>query len=267
MREITSADVVYGTLSSKVSSPGAAASLASGSASRASGGLLPPGTDRASRDGDELGDLRRPVPAHIMAYCGLCARNPRVFTQADERRWETDNPAPVVHSPGATALVVGVGSIGAGNAQLCAVFGMRVIGVDPRQGQAAGWSQRDASARLSGSVAAARRLRHPDDAAYAEDRGCLISTVQADEAVGVFHQHRPGNDDEARRPESRPCATVSLPARTRRLRDRTAARRSPAVEGARRSADPHAAADGPDLEPRAKPSSSRMRAGLRQVSR
>jgi phosphoglycerate dehydrogenase-like enzyme len=39
----------------------------------------------------------------------------------------------VVHLPEATALVVGVGGIGAEAARLAAAFGMRVIGVDPRR--------------------------------------------------------------------------------------------------------------------------------------
>ena len=54
----------------------------------------------------------------------------------NERRWDLDNPAPVVHLPGAVALIIGVGSIGSETARLCAALGMRVIGVDPRQMEA-----------------------------------------------------------------------------------------------------------------------------------
>jgi phosphoglycerate dehydrogenase-like enzyme len=49
-------------------------------------------------------------------------------------------PAPVdagvIHLPEATALVVGVGGIGAEAARLAAAFGMRVIGVDARRREA-----------------------------------------------------------------------------------------------------------------------------------
>jgi phosphoglycerate dehydrogenase-like enzyme len=39
----------------------------------------------------------------------------------------------VVHLPESTALIVGVGGIGAETARVCAAFGMRVIGVDARR--------------------------------------------------------------------------------------------------------------------------------------
>src|SRR2546423_1910225 len=41
--------------------------------------------------------------------------------------------AGVVHLPEATALIVGVGEIGAEAARLCAQFGMHVLGVDARR--------------------------------------------------------------------------------------------------------------------------------------
>jgi phosphoglycerate dehydrogenase-like enzyme len=77
------------------------------------------------------------IPAHIMAYVLGFARGLHVYVRRQqERRWDRDEPAPVVHLPGATALIVGVGSIGSETARLCAAFGMRVIGVDPRQSSA-----------------------------------------------------------------------------------------------------------------------------------
>src|SRR5256885_925718 len=42
----------------------------------------------------------------------------------------------VIHLPEATALIVGVGGIGAEAARLAAAFGMHVIGVDPRRREA-----------------------------------------------------------------------------------------------------------------------------------
>jgi phosphoglycerate dehydrogenase-like enzyme len=73
------------------------------------------------------------IPAHIMSYLLTFARGLHVYAQRQrEHRWDRSNPAPVVHLPDATALMVGVGSIGAETARLCAAFGMRVIGIDPR---------------------------------------------------------------------------------------------------------------------------------------
>ena len=77
------------------------------------------------------------IPAHILAYVLTFARGLHVYQQRQrERRWDADHPAPVVHLPGAVALIVGVGSIGAETARLCAAFDMRVIGVDPRATEA-----------------------------------------------------------------------------------------------------------------------------------
>jgi phosphoglycerate dehydrogenase-like enzyme len=74
------------------------------------------------------------IPTHIMAYVLAFARGLHVYMERQrERRWSHDDSVPVVHLPDATALIVGVGSIGAATARLCAAFGMRVIGVDPRQ--------------------------------------------------------------------------------------------------------------------------------------
>jgi phosphoglycerate dehydrogenase-like enzyme len=74
------------------------------------------------------------IPAHIMAYVLAFARGFHVY--ADRQRahvWDREHPAPVVHLPDSTALIVGVGSIGAETVRLCAAFGMRVIGVDARE--------------------------------------------------------------------------------------------------------------------------------------
>lgn len=76
------------------------------------------------------------VPVHIMAFVLAFARGLHIYIDRQRRHvWDRDNPASVAHLPGTTALMVGVGSIGAEAARLCAVFGMRVIGVDPRETQ------------------------------------------------------------------------------------------------------------------------------------
>jgi phosphoglycerate dehydrogenase-like enzyme len=38
----------------------------------------------------------------------------------------------MIHLPGQTVLIVGVGGAGSGASKLCAAFGMRVLGIDPR---------------------------------------------------------------------------------------------------------------------------------------
>ena len=73
------------------------------------------------------------IPAHILAYLLAFARGLHLYVARQrEHRWDRANPAPVIHLAGATTLIVGVGSIGAETARLCAAFGMRVIGIDPR---------------------------------------------------------------------------------------------------------------------------------------
>jgi phosphoglycerate dehydrogenase-like enzyme len=78
------------------------------------------------------------IGAHIMAFVLAFARElHRYLPQQLRREWR---PAPldggVIHLPEATALVVGVGGIGAEAARLAAAFGMRVIGVDARRREA-----------------------------------------------------------------------------------------------------------------------------------
>src|ERR671935_1925488 len=76
------------------------------------------------------------IAAHILAFVLAFARDfPRYVRQQARHVWE---PAAldtgVVYLPESTALIVGIGGIGAETARLCAAFGMRVIGVDARRG-------------------------------------------------------------------------------------------------------------------------------------
>jgi phosphoglycerate dehydrogenase-like enzyme len=75
------------------------------------------------------------IGAHIMAFVLAFARDlHRYLPQQLRREWR---PAPldtgVIHLPEATALIVGVGGIGAEAARLAAAFGMHVIAVDARR--------------------------------------------------------------------------------------------------------------------------------------
>jgi phosphoglycerate dehydrogenase-like enzyme len=78
------------------------------------------------------------IGAHIMAFVLAFARGLHEYLPQQLRReWR---PAPldsgVVHLPEATALIVGVGGIGAEAARLAAAFGIHVIGVDGRRKEA-----------------------------------------------------------------------------------------------------------------------------------
>jgi phosphoglycerate dehydrogenase-like enzyme len=75
------------------------------------------------------------ISAHIMAFVLAFARGfHRYFPHQVRHEWAPDRlDTGVVHLPAATALIVGVGGIGAETAQKCAAFGMRVIGVDGRR--------------------------------------------------------------------------------------------------------------------------------------
>ncbi|HUA54067.1 MAG TPA: D-2-hydroxyacid dehydrogenase, partial [Candidatus Sulfotelmatobacter sp.] len=76
------------------------------------------------------------IAAHIMSFVLAFARGLHLYLPQQLRReWK---PAPreddsVVHLPEATALIVGVGGIGAEAARLAAAFGITVIGIDERR--------------------------------------------------------------------------------------------------------------------------------------
>jgi len=78
------------------------------------------------------------IGAHIMAFVLAFARGlHRYLPRQLRREWRPDPlDTGVIHLPEATALIVGVGGIGAEAARLAATFGMRVIGVDARRAEA-----------------------------------------------------------------------------------------------------------------------------------
>jgi len=78
------------------------------------------------------------IGAHIMAFILAFARGLHQYLpQQLRRQWQpSPHDSGVIHLPEATALMVGVGGIGAEAARLAAAFGMRVIGVDARRREA-----------------------------------------------------------------------------------------------------------------------------------
>ena len=78
------------------------------------------------------------ISTHIMAFVLAFARGLQVYIPQQLRR-EWKKPVEdlgVVHLPEATALIVGVGGIGAEAARLASAFGMRVIATDARRTEA-----------------------------------------------------------------------------------------------------------------------------------
>lgn len=75
------------------------------------------------------------IAAHIMAFVLALARGLHRYIPLQlQHKWAPDRlDTGVVHLPECTALIVGVGGIGAETASKCAAFGMRVIGVDARR--------------------------------------------------------------------------------------------------------------------------------------
>ena len=78
------------------------------------------------------------IGAHIMAFVLGFARGLHHYLPRQlQRKWQPEpQDTGVIHLPEATALIVGVGGIGAEAARLAAAFGMRVIGVDARRREA-----------------------------------------------------------------------------------------------------------------------------------
>src|SRR5882672_8605974 len=145
------------------------------------------------------------IGAHIMAFVLAFARGfHHYFPRQLRREWRREpNDSGVIHLPEATALIVGVGGIGAEAARL---------------------------------APAARRLRHPHGAAHAGDRGLHApGSLPADEAHRVLHQHRAWEDDAARRPGGGAPRGGDRRGRARRLRARAAAGRPSAVDDGRRA--------------------------------
>jgi phosphoglycerate dehydrogenase-like enzyme len=75
------------------------------------------------------------ISAHILAFVLAFARGLHVFIPQQLRRvWaKPSDDQGVVALPGATALIVGLGGIGAETARLLAAFGMQVLATDARR--------------------------------------------------------------------------------------------------------------------------------------
>jgi phosphoglycerate dehydrogenase-like enzyme len=84
---------------------------------------------------NQRGIFNEHIAAHIMAFVLAFARGLHYYIPRQLRKEWRPEPLDVgtVYLPEATALILGVGGIGAEAARRCADFGMRVVGLDARR--------------------------------------------------------------------------------------------------------------------------------------
>jgi phosphoglycerate dehydrogenase-like enzyme len=116
------------------------------------------------------------LATHILAFVLAFARGLHVYLPQQARR-EWKPGAPVVHLPEATAVMVGVGGIGAEAARLLAAFGITVLAVDPRRSEA------------PPGVAALQRPEALDDLLPRGDF-VIITAPETPQTQGLFHRDR-----------------------------------------------------------------------------
>src|SRR5438477_2941696 len=135
-REIANADAAFGTLSADLL--GRADKLRwlqAPAIAPPAGYYFPELVDHPVVVTNFRGIFNEHIAAHILAFVLAFARGLHRYIPLQlQHRWA---PAPldtgVVHLPESTALIVGVGGIGAEAARLAAAFGMKVLGVDARR--------------------------------------------------------------------------------------------------------------------------------------
>jgi phosphoglycerate dehydrogenase-like enzyme len=153
------------------------------------------------------------ISQHIMMFLLALARGLPYYVYAQsERNWQPSaRPKPALDLGQATVLIHGVGGIGQETARLCAAFGMRVIGVDPR------WEH---------PAPAAERHR-PDelDALLPEADVVITTTPHTPETEGMWNANR-------FRLMKRSAFFINIGrGRTTRLQDLTAALESGEIAG------------------------------------
>ena len=121
------------------------------------------------------GIYNEPIAAHVMGWVLAFARSlHRYHAQQLRREWRPR--LPVIHLPAATALIVGVGGIGAEVARLCAAFGMTVLAVDPR---------------VSAPPPGVAELHRPERLAEVLPRGdfVIVTAPETPQTQGLFNEH------------------------------------------------------------------------------
>src|SRR5713226_7960725 len=134
-REIVDADAAFGTLPADLLARATRLKWLQAPAIAPPAGYYYPELVRHSVEVSNFrGIFNEHIAAHIMAFVLAFARGLHRYIPQQARHEYL--PAPLdegtVYLPGSTALIVGVGGIGAETARLCAAFGMRVVGTDAR---------------------------------------------------------------------------------------------------------------------------------------
>lgn len=180
LREISDADAAFGTLTPElIRSARSLKWLQAPAIAPPAGYYFPELVDHPVSVTNFRGIFNEHIAAHIMAFVLAFARDfHRYIPLQFQRRWE---PAPldtgVAHLPESTALIVGVGGIGAETARMCAAFGMRVIGTD---------------ARLSVAPEGVAELHKPEDLDNLLPRAdfVILTIPHTPETEGLMHAGR-----------------------------------------------------------------------------
>ena len=112
------------------------------------------------------------ISAQIMSYVLTFARGLHVYIPRQlQRQWSPGYET--IHLPDSTAVVVGIGGIGAETARLCSEFGMTVIGVDPR---------------VAESTPGVSEVHHPEALDDVLNRGdfVIVTVPETPETQGMF---------------------------------------------------------------------------------
>src|SRR5919197_2358734 len=116
------------------------------------------------------GSYNEHLSTHAVAFLLAFAR--RFDHYLPQKRWQR-GPG-MIHLPGQTVLIVGVGGAGSEASKLCAAFGMRVLGIDPRvKERPAGMTEIDMPYRLE------ERLGEADFV--------ILTTPETPDTLGLFN--------------------------------------------------------------------------------
>lgn len=123
------------------------------------------------------------IGAHIMSFVLAFSRGHHYYLrQQIQSNWSPGHKT--IYLPEATALIVGVGSIGTEAARLCSAFGMTVLGVDPR---------------VNESPPRVSKLYRPDELGQILPKGdfVIVTVPETPESQGLFgakqfQQMKPG---------------------------------------------------------------------------
>lgn len=138
-RKIVDADAAFGTILPEVLElAGKLRWLAAPAIAPPAGYYYPALIEHPVQVTNFRGIFNEHIAAHIMSFVLAFSRGLHYYVRRQlAGEWKREWPnSGIIYLPELTALIVGVGGIGAETARICAAFGMRVIGIDVRRTQA-----------------------------------------------------------------------------------------------------------------------------------